>query len=262
MTSADKASGTGGEFGRSRRAAGGARARSKRGDVARTSWGRSFIEAVERMAEPGRLRRGRSYVRSGQVVSFQLEAGMVSAEIQGSQPRPFTAVCTVPTLEDETVDLLVDAIRSAPGMLAQVVSGSLPPALAPHLLPETASELFFGCTCPDQDQPCTHVAALCYLVAERLDEQPRDLLTLRGLTLDGLIGGVESVEPTESTERTDPYGDEATLPELPNPEFRPAAEDLDPTMLRRALRMLAEDEHTAAAGQRALIAVYRGFPEH
>jgi uncharacterized Zn finger protein len=101
------------------------------------------------------------------------------------------------------------------------------------------------------------VAALCYLLAERLDERPREILTLRGLDLDTLIIGIErAAAPTVSD---DPYGDRTALPDLPKVEFRPAIDDLDPTLLRRALRMTAEDEPMAAAGLRDLRALYEAL---
>ncbi|MFC9892160.1 SWIM zinc finger family protein [Nocardia sp. NPDC127579] len=233
---------------------GGVEARSRRGGFGRTWWGKALIEAVEAMAEPGRLARGRTYARSGQVVSYRIEPGAVTAEVQGSQPRPFTAVFAVRALREEELDLLIDTIRAAPGMLADIASGALPIGLGPLLLPTTAADLDFECTCPDPGWPCKHVAAVCYLLAERLDERPREILTLRGLDLDTLIAGIErDPQPAESA---DPYGDEAVLPDLPKPEFCPALDDLDPTLLRRAMRMSSEDESMAAAGLRELRALY------
>ncbi|MET7772378.1 SWIM zinc finger family protein [Nocardia sp. NPDC005366] len=242
------------KYGKRRAVEGGMAARSRRGGFGRTWWGKALIDAVEAMAEPGRLARGRTYARSGQVISYRIEPGVVTAEVQGSQPRPFTAVFTVRALREEELALLIETIRTAPGMLAEIASGALPSGLGPHLLPTTAADLDFACTCPDPGWPCKHVAAVCYLLAERLDERPREILTLRGLDLDTLIGGIErDPQPTVSD---DPYGDRATLPDLPTPEFHPALEDLDPVILRRALRMIAEDEPTAAAGLRELRALY------
>ncbi|WP_216915161.1 SWIM zinc finger family protein [Nocardia noduli] len=242
------------KYGKRRPVDGGVSARSRRGGFGRTWWGKALIDAVEAMAEPGRLARGRTYARSGQVVSYRIEPGAVTAEVQGSQPRPFTAVFTVRPLREEELALLIETIRTAPGMLAEIASGALPSGLGPHLLPTTAADLDFTCTCPDPGWPCKHVAAVCYLLAERLDERPREILTLRGLDLETLIGGIErDPQPTVSD---DPYGDRVTLPDLPTPEFRPAADDLDPVILRRALRMLAEDEPSAAAGLRELRALY------
>jgi uncharacterized Zn finger protein len=101
------------------------------------------------------------------------------------------------------------------------------------------------------------VAAVCYLLAERLDEHPREILTLRGLDLDTLIGGIEREPRAPASD--DPYGERTPLPDLPAVEFRPAPEDLDPMLLRKALRMTSADETTAATGLRELTALYRLF---
>ncbi|WP_324188993.1 SWIM zinc finger family protein [Nocardia farcinica] len=292
----------GDRYGRPRPVDGGVKARSARGGFGRTWWGKAFIEAVEAMSEPGRLARGRSYARAGQVVSYRIGAGSVVAEVQGSQPRPFTAEFTVRRLREEELELLVETIRDTPGMLADIASGSvvaevqgsqprpftaeftvrrlreeelellvetirdtpgmladiasgvLPPALGPHLLPTTAADLDFSCTCPDPGWPCKHAAAVCYLLAERLDEAPREILTLRGLDLDTLIGGLEREPSPESDD--DPYGERGTLPALPRLEFHAAPDDLDPVLLRKAARMVSEDETAAATAVRELEALY------
>ncbi|MGW4770443.1 SWIM zinc finger family protein [Nocardia sp. NPDC004278] len=245
------------KYGKRRPVKGGVEARSRRGGFGRTWWGKALIEAVEAMAEPGRLARGRTYARAGQVVSYRIEPGAVTAEVQGSQPRPFTAVFAIRPLRDDELELLVETIRTAPGVLAEIASGALPMSLGEHLLPTTAADLDFSCTCPDPGWPCKHVAAVCYLLAERLDERPREILTLRGLDLDTLIVGIE--RDTRPAVSDDPYGDRTQLPDLPKVEFRPAIDDLDPMLLRRALRMIAEDEPMAAAGLRDLRALYHAL---
>ncbi|MEU0872582.1 SWIM zinc finger family protein [Nocardia brasiliensis] len=243
------------QFGKRRPVRGWAAARSRRGGFGRTWWGKALVDAVEQMAEPGRMSRGRTYARAGQVVSYHIEPGAVTAEVQGSQPRPFTAVFTVRPLREEELELLIETIREAPGMLAEIASGALPTDLGPLLLPTTAADLDFSCSCPDPGWPCKHVAAVCYLLAERLDERPREILTLRGLDLDTLIGGIE--RDLRAADSTDLYGDDIELPKLPKVEFRPATEDLDPLLLRKAMRMTAAEESIAAAGLRELAALYR-----
>ncbi|MEV6771553.1 SWIM zinc finger family protein [Nocardia sp. NPDC051030] len=248
------------EFGKRRPVEGGVQSRSRRGAAfAKTWWGRSFLEAVEQVADAGRLTRGRTYARAGQVVSYRLEPGAVTAEVQGSQPRPFIAQFTMRQLRDDRLDELVELVRATPGMLGEIASGALPHGLGPVLLPHTASELDFSCTCPDPGWPCKHVAAVCYVLAERLDERPKDLLTLRGVDLNTLIGSVQA--ETSATNPTDLYGEDTPLPALPKTDFRPAMEDLDAVLLRQALRMTAEDEPTAESGLRQLRALYRLLDE-
>ena len=79
---------------------------------------------------------------------MSLLRGEVRAEVQGSQAEPFESVFSLRTFDDDRTAELVDAIRATPGMLAEIVSGSLPQALGPLLLPQTASELDFDCSCP------------------------------------------------------------------------------------------------------------------
>lgn len=242
-------------YGKRRPVRGGVEPRSRRGSFARTWWGRAFLEAVEEVADAGRLTRGRTYARSGQVVNYHIEPGVIAAEVQGSQPRPFTSALTLRVLRDERLDELVQQVRGTPGMLAQLASGALPHDLGPLLLPTTAAELDFSCTCPDDGWPCKHVAALCYILAERLDESPEIMLTLRGLDLDTLIRGVQ--DDSGPTVSDDIYGENIDLPELPSPQFRAVIDDLDPVPLRQALRMTSEDEPMAETGLRELHALYR-----
>ena len=121
------------EYGKKLPVRGGVEPRSRRGAFGRSWWGKALIESVEQMAEPGRLARGRNYARSGQVVNYHLEPGAVTAEVQGSQPRPFTAVFTVRPLREDELELIIETIRSAPGMLAEIASGALPTGLGPLL---------------------------------------------------------------------------------------------------------------------------------
>jgi len=245
------------KYGKALPVRGGVESRSRRGAFARTWWGRAFIEAIEQVADAGRLTRGRTYARSGQVVNYHIEPGLVTAEVQGSQPRPFTAQLTLRQLREDRLDEVLDLIRDTPGMLAQIASGTLAKELGPLLLPATASELDFACSCPDAGWPCKHVAAVCYIISERLDEEPAVMLTLRGLDLDTLIGGVQ--RDSGPTVSDDIYGENITLPSLPHPEFRAAVDDLDPLPLRQALRMTAEDERMAEAGLRELRKLYESL---
>ncbi|MFC8045107.1 SWIM zinc finger family protein [Nocardia sp. NPDC057353] len=223
-------------------------------------WGRALLAAIDRVGEPGRLARGRAVVRGGQVLSWRAEPGVVVGEVQGSQPRPFTAALVVRRLREEELELLVEEIRATPGTLAEVVAGAPPASLEPLLLPDTAADLDFDCTCPDSARPCRHVAAVCHVFADRLDEHPRDLLTVRGVDPDTLIGAVERERENEDP-AADPYGEGLELPALPRPAPRPALNDLDPVLLRRALRSTAADEAVAAAGWKDLAALYRALEE-
>jgi uncharacterized Zn finger protein len=68
-----------------RKAKGGIRAQSKRGSFGESWWAKRWIAVLESFQIGARLNRGRSYARSGQVLSIEIEKGMVRAKVQGSR---------------------------------------------------------------------------------------------------------------------------------------------------------------------------------
>ena len=70
-------------------AEGGIKARSKRGSFVKNWWASRWIQALTRLMDSGRLSRGRSYARRGQVIEMDVGPGEVSARVQGSQRRPY-----------------------------------------------------------------------------------------------------------------------------------------------------------------------------
>ena len=67
-------------------------------------------------------------------------------------------------------------------------------------------EISLDCSCPDWAAMCKHVAAAMYGVGVRLDHDPGQLFTLRGVSADDLVGA--AVEAAAA-----PSGDEALVSE-------------------------------------------------
>ena len=74
------------EQARPRRVEGGIQINSTRGQVARTWWSQRFIAVLESIGVGGRLSRGRTYARAGQIVSLDVDVGGAVAQVQGSRP--------------------------------------------------------------------------------------------------------------------------------------------------------------------------------
>src|SRR4030042_2894228 len=77
---------------------GGIKAQSKRGGFGQSWWARRWIAFLESFNIGARLGRGRSYARSGQVLSVEINKGKVSAKVQGSRPKPYDIKLEVKTL--------------------------------------------------------------------------------------------------------------------------------------------------------------------
>lgn len=166
---------------------GGIQIASTRGAVARTPWSGRFLAVVEGLGVGGRLARGRTYARRGQTVSLQVDAGSAAARVQGSAARPYRVRIGVATLSKAQWAAVLDALAADASLAAALLAGDLPreveqtfAAQGVALLPTGPGDLTLDCSCPDASELCKHLAAVCYLLAERFDADPFALLALRG----------------------------------------------------------------------------------
>ncbi len=172
----------------------GIQARSRRGDIGETWWSRRFIELLESFDVGSRLKRGRTYARAGQVVELDVEHGVVLAKVQGSRYSPYRVRIRFKVLSESQWRRAEKAMASQALPLAKLLAGEMPHDIEDlfascklALFPRSAGELAATCTCPDWENPCKHIAAAYYILAERFDEDPFLLFTWRGRDQDELV---------------------------------------------------------------------------
>jgi uncharacterized Zn finger protein len=175
-------------------AEGGIEARSRRGAIGETWWSRRFIELLESFGVGSRLKRGRNYARSGQVVELEVEHGVVLAKVQGSRYSPYRVRIRFKALSESQWRRAEKAMASQALPLAQLLAGEMPYDIEEllascklALFPRSNDELVATCTCPDWENPCKHIAATYYILAERFDEDPFLIFTWRGRDRDELL---------------------------------------------------------------------------
>ena len=179
---------------RPRPVSGGIQINSTRGAVARTWWSQRFIGVLEQIGVGGRLSRGRSYARAGQIVAMQVEVGAVRATVQGSRPKPYQARIGIPAFGKAEWAQLGQALVDDASYAAALLNGEMPreiesvfEAVGLTLFPASARDLVMDCTCPDHQVPCKHLAAVFYVLAERFDADPFEILALRGRDREALL---------------------------------------------------------------------------
>jgi uncharacterized Zn finger protein len=173
---------------------GGIKAKSKRGAIGEQWWSRRFIAVLESYGMSGRLQRGRSYARRGQVIEFTLAAGQVTARVQGSRPDPYRVSITVRPLTGAQWREVERRLASQALYRARLLAGEMPAEIeevfascGTPLFPEAARDLTMSCNCPDWGVPCKHLAAVCYVLAEAFDADPFAMLAWRGQGRDDLL---------------------------------------------------------------------------
>ena len=183
------------------RVEGGIKARSKRGAIGEQWWSRRFIGALESHGMSGRLARGRSYARAGQVLDFNLAQGKVTARVQGSRVRPYQVRIGVLPLTKAQWRRVRERLASQALFRAKLLAGEMPHEIedvfaecGTPLFPRSATDLDMHCSCPDWGVPCKHLAAVCYVLAEEFDRDPFSMLAWRGKGRDELLAALRRIQ--------------------------------------------------------------------
>ena len=165
----------------------GIKAKSKRGKFVKNWWADRWIAALKPLMDSGRLSRGRSYARRGQVIDIDIAPGQVMSRVQGSRRTPYKVNIQLRSLRDQQWDKVLDALAEQAIFAAQLLNGEMPAdieevfeAVNVPLFPVSRGDLKTDCSCPDWANPCKHIAAVYYLLGERFDEDPFLLFELRG----------------------------------------------------------------------------------
>jgi uncharacterized Zn finger protein len=165
----------------------GIKAKSKRGKFVKNWWADRWIAALKPLMDSGRLSRGRSYARRGQVIDIDIAPGQVRSRVQGSRRTPYSVSIQLKPLEDRQWGTVLDALAGQAIFAAQLLNGEMPAdveevfeAVRVPLFPASRGDLVTNCSCPDWANPCKHIAAVYYLLGERFDEDPFLLFELRG----------------------------------------------------------------------------------
>ena len=175
-----------------------------RGAIAKTFWGKAWCDNLERYSDySNRLPRGRTYVRNGSVIDLRIAAGVVSAQVMGSDLYQITvSVAAVPETQWQaigsdcagSIDSLVELLQG------RLSNGVMERICRPQagLFP-SPKEIKLSCSCPDWAEMCKHVAAVLYGVGARLDEQPELLFTLRKVDAKDLVARAGAGLPLAKT---------------------------------------------------------------
>lgn len=180
----------------------------KAGKLGESWWAKLWIDALERVlgADSGRLARGRAYARGGRAHDLSVANGKISARVTGSRVKPYRVTIQVSPLLDDAWQRVLHEMASKAQFSAELLAGQMPHALndvfvaaGSQLFPSERSDLRTSCTCPDDGDPCKHVAATHYVLGEALDRDPFLLLELRGMKRSELLDALRALRGAGSS---------------------------------------------------------------
>jgi uncharacterized Zn finger protein len=199
------------------KAADGIKAKSKRGNIGESWWSGRFISVLESFNIGARLQRGRSYARSGQVLNLDIKSGVVSAKVQGSSSRPYKIEIKIKIFSDSEWSKVEQAMSEQALFMAKLLAGEMPKEIEEafrdcglKLFPASTKDIESDCSCPDWSNPCKHIAATYYILAEQFDEDPFLIFEWRGRAKEELISNLRKLRSALPTEAENESQTQAT----------------------------------------------------
>ncbi len=146
-----------------------------------------------------RLQRGKRYARTGQVLSMDVAPGQVTASVQGSRTKPYRVFIETRMLTAVEWDAAEAVMASSAVFMAKLLAGDMPEEIeeafagsAGSLFPASADGFDSACSCPDWENPCKHIAAVYFLLAEAFDRDPFLIFAWRGRGKAELLAGLRA----------------------------------------------------------------------
>ena len=234
---------------RPRTAKGGIRAQSQHGGFGKSWWAKRWTTVLEGFSLGTRMSRGRSYARSGQVLSIDVSEGKIQAQVQGSRSRPYEVKIQVKQLPKAAWAKVAAAAAAQAIFASKLLAGQMPQEMEEifqaegvSLFPERYKDLSTECSCPDYENPCKHIAAVYYLLGEEFDRDPFLIFRMRGMTRQAFLGLLDSgntgtigaplpLPPEKLPAAPADFWKPANLPDVAPQESRPVTEAALPRRL-------------------------------
>ncbi|MCF7793080.1 MAG: DEAD/DEAH box helicase [Candidatus Cloacimonetes bacterium] len=174
-----------------------------------TWWGAAWLKALTNIDYSNRLPRGVRYARNGSVVSIEIKQKYIHARVSGTRATPYKVKIVKKEFTKTEQEKIKKIILDNPYYLSQLASHKLPYTLLDDLerknialFPNSWQDMQASCSCPDWAVPCKHIAAVFYIIANEIDQNPflvfdfhnYDLLTEISRTVDISKNKVNSLE--------------------------------------------------------------------
>ncbi|MEY5025693.1 MAG: hypothetical protein RLZZ244_1221 [Verrucomicrobiota bacterium] len=155
-------------------------------------WARAWCRHLEAYHDyESRLPRGRSYLRNGRVYNLEIQRGVITANVVGSDI--YSVRIPVEPMSQESLEGFQNACAGSVSNLLDLLSGTLNENVLRLVTDRTAGlfpepgQIRFVCSCPDFASLCKHAAAVLYGVAVRFETDPTLFFELRGIDLAQIL---------------------------------------------------------------------------
>jgi uncharacterized Zn finger protein len=178
--------------------------------ASREWWSQRWLDLLDSYRFKKRLERARNYSRQGNVLSIEFQGAKVFARVQGSEVEPYKVTLSLDSFSDEEWGYVIETLSKRAIFAAKLLSGEMPQNIEEvftsnglSLFPFTLSDVHSRCSCPDKANPCKHVGAIYYQLADRFSEDPFVLFQLRGRRKDQILNDLRQLRSQKNAETQD-----------------------------------------------------------
>jgi uncharacterized Zn finger protein len=203
------------------------------GTHAESWWGSRWVRALAQLLNARILARGRTYAGSGRLLDLDIGIGVVLAQAQWDDGTVCQLRIELQTFDDDIWERVTATMAGQAIYAAQLLNGEMPMdieavfnAEGVSLFPASRREFHAQCSCPEYARPCQHVAAVLWVIGERLDDDPFILFALRGRTKEQFMAALREARAGDGEGMA-----QGIVPGVPIPTTE-GAESLDDDMDR------------------------------
>ena len=145
-------------------------------------WVDQWLELINSYRFKKRLERAWNYAKAGNILSINFKENHIHGLVQGTEQEPYKVKLWLETLNDEDWEYVIEALTKKARWSAQLLAGTMPIDIeqafavsGKRLFPFTLEEVCSECSCPDKANPCKHISAIYFLLADRFREDGRVL---------------------------------------------------------------------------------------
>lgn len=176
-------------------------------EIQREWWVERWLELLDKYRFKKRLERARVYARQGNVQSIDFQDNKVLAKVQGTDPEPYKLSIWLDAFTDEDWQYIIETMSQRAVFAAKLLAGEMPANIEEvftanglSLFPFKLDEVHSRCSCPDKANPCKHIGAVYYLLADRFSEDPFVIFQLRGRSREQIVSKLREIRGvTEET---------------------------------------------------------------
>lgn len=174
-------------------------------DHQREWWVIRWLELLDSYRFKKRLERARNYAREGNVLSIEFKGAEVIAKVQGSEAEPYQVKLSIEQFSDEDWQYVMASMAEKAIFSAKLLAGEMPKDIEEvfisnglSLFPFQLKEVHSKCSCPDKANPCKHIGAVYYQLADRFSEDPFVIFQLRGRTKQQILDKLREIRNQQS----------------------------------------------------------------